>query len=165
MSPLIGNTNSIKHGMSYTRIYMTWKNIKKRCINPNCKDYKNYGGRGITVCYEWLEFENFKNDMYESYLENIKQYGEKNTTIERKCNDKGYSKENCKWATRSEQNSNQRDNINQKYFKATRVHDNYEELSNNQHDFSRKYSLDRSAISHCLKGNRKSHKGWKFLPY
>ena len=42
-----------KHGESHTKLHNTWLNIKKRCLNPNNKDYKNYGGRGITICQEW----------------------------------------------------------------------------------------------------------------
>ncbi|EOX2763179.1 hypothetical protein ACPE41_000026 [Enterococcus hirae] len=57
----------IKHGMSGTRIYKTWHNIRSRCKNPNASKYENYGGKGITICEEWdSSFENF----YEWAMEN-----------------------------------------------------------------------------------------------
>ena len=98
------------HGMRNTRIYETWAGMKKRCFNKNCKSYKNYGGRGITICEKWLKFENFYEDMGKSYENHVKKFEEKNTTVDRKNNDKGYYKENCKWSTRKEQANNRRKN-------------------------------------------------------
>jgi len=89
------------HGMHRTPIYKTWSDMKTRCLNENDTNYKYYGGRGITVCERWLEFENFYADM-----------GDKpeGLTIERRNNDKGYSPGNCYWATHSEQQRNTRIN-------------------------------------------------------
>lgn len=86
-----------------TSEYITWMNIKQRCHNPNTRAYQDYGARGITVCDRWMEsFENFLADM-----------GPKPSprhSIERVNNDLGYSPDNCKWATRAEQNRNTRAN-------------------------------------------------------
>jgi hypothetical protein len=87
------------HGMTGTSAYGVWKHIIQRCNNQNSKDYKDYGGRGITVCIRWLKFENFLEDMGERSPE---------LSIDRKNNDLGYFKENCRWATIEMQRRNQR---------------------------------------------------------
>jgi hypothetical protein len=98
----------ITHGLTGTRFYAILGNIKARCNKPNNKHYKNYGGRGITVCERWKLFSNFMDDMYDSYIKHVEQFGEKQTMIERKDNDKGYSPANCTWATWAEQVLNKR---------------------------------------------------------
>jgi len=96
------NKASYSHGMFGTRFYRTYYGIKSRCENPNVgKSYKYYGGKGIRIM--WSKFEDFKNDMYESYLEHCQIYGEKETTIDRIDSSKDYYKDNCCWATYKEQ--------------------------------------------------------------
>ncbi len=93
------------HGMYGTRTYTSWVAMKERCFNPNNKRYKDYGGRGITVCPRWLKFENFFEDMGDR---------PQGKTLDRKNNDKGYCKSNCRYATPTEQNNNKRNNLNAK---------------------------------------------------
>lgn len=84
----------------------------RRCCNENDAKYSNYGGRDIKVCDSWEEdFMNFKDDMYESYIEHVQKYGEKNTTIDRIDVNGNYCKENCRWATIKEQARNKQDTV------------------------------------------------------
>lgn len=89
---------------SRTRFYRIFDNMKSRCNNPNNSHYKNYGGRGISV--EWNSYQEFKNDMYSSYLEHCELYGESNTSIDRIDNSSNYNKNNCRWTTRKVQDNN-----------------------------------------------------------
>jgi len=96
------------HGLTDTRFYGIYGGIKSRCNNPNRVKYASYGNRGIKCL--WKSFDEFKNDMYRSYLEHVEKFGEFETTIERKNNDGNYCKKNCSWATHSEQSRNTKRN-------------------------------------------------------
>jgi hypothetical protein len=95
-----------KHGMEGTNFYGRWGKMLRRIRNKNCKEYKYYGGRGIKVCDKWLDFKNFRDDMYESYLIHCKKFGKRNTTIERTNVNGDYCPENCKWDTWQNQKLN-----------------------------------------------------------
>lgn len=77
----------------------SWDCMKQRCTNPKHRAYKDYGGRGITICDSWMKFDNFLRDMGER---------PEGMTLDRIDNSKGYCKENCRWATGYEQGWNKR---------------------------------------------------------
>ena len=92
----------LKHGMTGTKIYMVWKELRARCERITHRHYKNYGERGIAVCEEWSSFIVFKDwAMANGYVEGL--------SIDRVDNNKGYHPENCQWITRSENSG--KDNV------------------------------------------------------
>ena len=94
--------NNFKHGMNGIKTHISWKSMKNRCLNPNATGYKDYGGRGIKICDEWLNnFINFFKDMGER---------PNGKTLDRKNNDGNYCKSNCRWADKFEQANNKRNN-------------------------------------------------------
>ena len=93
----MGNPNGhLVHGLSKTPLYGVWTMMKQRCSNPNCKDYKRYGARGIKVCQEWMDFKTF----YDWSMTNGYRVG---LTIERIDINIDYSPKNCKWITNENQ--------------------------------------------------------------
>lgn len=93
-----------KHGLCGTPEYSIWRNMKNRCYNSKTQHYDRYGGRGITVCDEW-------RDSFETFYRDMGDRPSSEHTLDRKDNDKGYSKENCRWATKQEQGNNKSNNV------------------------------------------------------
>lgn len=103
--------NDIKHG----RLYSAWSGMKGRCSGLEIgkaalKNKKCYFDRGIKVCEEWQDFTNFRNDMEESFNEALALYKDEPFSLDRIDNNKGYFKENCRWASYKQQARNRRFN-------------------------------------------------------
>lgn len=94
------------HGLSNTRLHHTWRHMIDRCSNRNNKDYSSYGGRGISICNEWLGENGFQN-FYEWAIE----HGYDDTlSIDRINNDGDYEPNNCRWIDDAGQANNRRTN-------------------------------------------------------
>ena len=88
-------SNSIIHGLTDHPLHSIWEDMKKRCFNPNRKEYKNYGSRGITIFDGWLYFENFFLDMIQQYSIIKEIYPFETLSIERLNYNKNYEPGNC----------------------------------------------------------------------
>ena len=90
----------ITHGQSGSRLYQTWKDMKKRCYNPSSNRYYRYGERGIVVCDDW-------KNCFESFMNWANSNGYSDTlTIDRRNNDGNYEPSNCRFITKTENNKN-----------------------------------------------------------
>lgn len=93
-----------KHGFTGTPTFRCWQDMQQRCYNPLNKDWEYYGGRGILVCNSWIDsFATFLDDM------GVRPKGR---TLDRIHGDRGYSKDNCRWATPLQQSRNRRKDYN-----------------------------------------------------
>ena len=92
-----------KHGVSRSPEYIAWKSMISRCRNSNDPSYKTYGGAGVDVCDRWIESVN-------NFIEDMGARPSLKYSVDRIDNSKGYSKENCRWATMKEQQRNRTNN-------------------------------------------------------
>lgn len=83
--------------------YQTWMGMKSRCLNPKTRNYNDYGGRGITICERWMEFENFFQDMGIRPTDNH--------SLDRLNNDGNYEPSNCAWVLMIDNQNNRRNNV------------------------------------------------------
>lgn len=98
MKEQISKANS-KHKLCENRLYNIFRNMKQRCYNPKTINYKNYGGKGITICEEWLDE---KTGFINFYNWSVKNGYNENLTIDRINVNGNYEPNNCQWITKSE---------------------------------------------------------------
>ena len=142
-----GNKNRFKHGMSKEKLYTVYVSMKSRCLSIKNKRYKDYGGRGITICPEWVnDYTKFRDwASSNGYQEGLE--------IDRMNNDLGYSPENCRWITHKENNRNKRNNkINIE--QANEIRELFKINRYTQKEIADKYNISRRMVSFIINNKR-----------
>lgn len=150
------------HGMSKTKLYSVFYNMKDRCYNSKSKPYKNYGKRGISICDEWMNKEDGFIVFYNWSLDNGYKEG---LAIDRIENDGNYESSNCQWITLEENTAKSNKvslrNVSKKESWALSP-DNKKYTFYNASQFGREHNLNGKGIRKTLKGLLKTYKKWKF---
>ena len=141
------NKRNYKHGESYARLHNIWGLMKQRILNPNSKNYKYYGGRGITICPEWTnDYIVFRDwALTNGYKEGLQIHRE---------NDGNYEPDSCKWVTRTENLRHTRKTITMEI--ADEIRDLYKTGNFSMQELGNKYSISKQMISYIL-----NNKNWK----
>ena len=136
---LIGCGNGFKHGHFYKPWYPSYKAMMERCYLPSSGNYERYGGKGVTVCEEWHDINKFAEwAEYSGYAPGL--------TIDRLDSSKGYSPDNCRWATKKQQSNNRKNTIFYTYKGETKA------LT----DWARLYGINRYTLY-----DRIEKRGWR----
>jgi len=120
-------TSHKTHGMTKTRTYKSWRSMKMRCTLPSMPSYKNYAGKGIGFDESWNDFNKFYEDMGER---------PEGMTLDRIDSSKGYSKDNCRWATPAQQQANRKNCM----------HLTYNGVTQTAAEWSRSIGLTKAAV-------------------
>lgn len=126
-------------------LYRTWRQIRKRCSNPNSANYKWYGGKGVSVCSRWDDFDVFVDD--------VGPHPGPGWTIDRISNDGDYEPGNVQWATMDEQNR-KRSNTKLDLEKVNKIKELYATRSYRLVDLAEMFGCGKSQISYIVRGER-----------
>ena len=155
-------TNRTYENLMFKKVYMLWYNMMRRCHNENYPQYINYGAKGVFVSNRWKDLDNFIEDIdsVDGFIKDDFLKGKLVLDKDSKFSgNKEYSLDNCSFITLEENNKIKPNQ--QKRFLATSP--NGEEfIGTNQSKFARNHKLTQSQISHCLSGEKQTHKDWKF---
>jgi hypothetical protein len=122
--------------------YAAWMRMRSRCNNPNRDNFDYYGGKGITVCIEWDSFRTFHQDMFDTWSQGL--------SLDRINNDKGYSKENCRWSTKTASRRN-RSSVLLSPEKAAEIRKLHSE-GKLQVEIARQFNVSKQVIWRLLQG-------------
>lgn len=148
--------------MNKTKIYSIYANIKYRCFNPNHHEFHNYGGKGVTMCEEWLGKDGFINFYNWAITHGYKE----GLSIDRIDENGNYEPTNCQWITKSEntikanKTSQHRKANKGTYYGIDPDGNRYE--FDNANQFAREHELNASNIRQTANGQKHTHKGWMF---
>lgn len=160
------------HGKRFSRLYQVWLRMKQRCYNPKSKQYADYGGRGITICDEWLnDFQAFYDWAIENGYDENADYGQ--CTIDRIDVNGNYEPSNCRWVNADIQSRNKRSNIKIEFRGQTKVLKDwakelgisYTTLYSRLHNFN--WDIEKSftkPVQDCGRKNRNWEGNFPFLP-
>ena len=152
-SPLV-----TKHNMCYSRIYRVWSEMRNRCENPNNSVYKDYGGRGISVCPEWASFQVFYDwATANGYTDDL--------TIDRIDVNEGYNPENCRWATMKQQANNKRTSKYLQWNGETHTYSEWSEITGLSKTVIRErinkgWSIEEALSTPAIPGGKIRHDGF-----
>jgi len=137
-----GQKNALKHGEVKTRLYRTWNGMKERILNPKSHNYRDYGGRGITICNEWLEFIPFRDwALNNGYVDNL--------VIDRENPNGNYEPSNCRFLTVKESNRNRRYNKLTKEL-SIQIKEESKNTKLTRKELAKKYNLGLRTLYHLL---------------
>lgn len=129
------------HGMSYTKIHRAWADMLSRCNNPNHQNYKNYGGRGITVCSRWHKFIDFLSDIGEP---------PEGFVLDRVDNNGNYGLLNCRWTDKKTSRRNSR-SVKLSMEEAVKIRELYSEGCI-QEEMAERFNVHQVLISRVVSG-------------
>lgn len=145
------NNPNYKHGETGNKLYFVWQGIKQRILNSNNKKYKDYGGRGITICPEWMlkltGYLNFRNwALSNGYKDGLQ--------IDRKNTNGNYEPSNCRFITNAENCQNKRNNKIKSLEQANKIRELYKTNKYTMKNLADEYGISKGYISKLINNKK-----------